>query len=151
MFRSALPSDSISTGPCSLVREQTRSVMTEEPSSFMMLLSDRRPNSEAVSAHDKGRVPRLEPRTMSEVDDESGGGHALVCTAGSKHVVPRALLRTPAERSVERGQPPPSLHRNAFRVHLHPPVRPTYVLYRSVSVIYRSVSVNLPPIHAVFW
>lgn len=70
--------------------------MTEEPSSFMMLLSDRRPNAEAMSAHDKGRVPRLEPRTMSEVDDESGGGHALVCTAGSKHVVPRALLRTPA-------------------------------------------------------
>ena len=76
-----------------LVREQTRSVMTEEPSSFMMLLSDRRPNAEAMSAHDKGRVPRLEPRTMSKVDDESGGGHALVCTAGSKHVVPRALFR----------------------------------------------------------
>ena len=131
MFRSALPSDSISTGPCSLVREQTRSVMTEEPSSFMMLLSDRRPNSEAVSAHDKGRVPRLEPRTMSEVDDESGGGHALVCTAGSKHVVPRALLRTPAERSVERG----SLRRftEMRSVFTYTPLsgRPTYYTVQS--------------------
>ena len=90
MFRAALPSDSVSMALCSLVREQTRSVMTEEPSSFMMMLSDVRRNAEAMSARDNGRAPTLEPRTVSEVDDENGSGHALVGTADSKHVVPRA-------------------------------------------------------------
>ena len=92
MFRAALPPDSISMGSCSLVREgeQTPSVITEEPSSFMMQLSDLRRNAEAMSVHGNGRAPRLEPRTVSEVDDENGSGHALGGTADSKHVVPRA-------------------------------------------------------------
>ena len=85
----------------------------------MMMLSDLRRNAEAMSERDNGRAPTLEPRTVSEVDDENGSGHALVGTADSKHVVPRACwARWPAQAD------PPALfasHRTSVYAPFTPP------------------------------